>query len=99
MIRLRIGGADVPVDDEQAIDEQLRNRAAADPPPCVEVDISSAGLDLTLQTRQCKSAGIRGSPTREQARLLELWQERVLCHEKLTSTHLIQFLRHIRDMA
>jgi len=106
MIRVSVGEAERQFSNFQSIDERwitqaIRKRKTDGRSPCVRVKINHGGLNVTLSSGACDSAGGGGGrePKRKEAHVFELWEKRGLNEQRVEPGELVAFLKQVRKQA
>jgi len=99
MVTIRIGDETRNLSDasESWINQQINRRRDDGQNICIEVSISSGGLNLRLATPGCGSGGGGGRPPNANEReVLDLWSKRGLNSRDFTGGSLIAFLKQLQ---
>ena len=99
MITIRIGNDERRYEElsEQWITQQINRRREDNVPPCVIVSINQPGLNMTLSTPGCASAGGGGRvPNDQERRIFDLWARLGLDGFNFTGGNVVAFIKHLR---
>lgn len=83
---------------ESWINQQINRRRAEGQNVCVEVSISTSGLNLRLATPGCGSGGGGRPPTANERAVLDLWSKLGLLSGDFTGGNLVAFLKQLRRL-
>jgi hypothetical protein len=84
---------------ESWINQQVNRRRTEGQNVCVEVSISTSGLNLRLATPGCGSGGGGGRPpTANERAVLDLWSKLGLLSSDFTGGNLVAFLKQLRRL-
>jgi hypothetical protein len=84
---------------ESWINQQINRRRSDGQSVCVEVSISTSGLNLRLATPGCGSGGGGGRPPSANERaVLELWGKRGLDSSGFAGGNLVAFLKQLQRL-
>lgn len=101
MIKVYIDGNDRVLDQvtQSWLRESIERRRTAGENVCVRVSIQSGGLNLTLGTPACASAGGGGRPpTPQEQKIFDLWAKRGLNSDDFIVGQLSAFLSEIKHI-